>query len=50
MGGGNQIIVDLADSPPSVKVAVHDEGFREIPVAESLDRFLDLLSTDPDMI
>lgn len=48
--GGNQVIMDLADSPPSVKMAIHDEQFREIPVAESFDRFLDLLSTDPDMI
>lgn len=48
--GGNQVIMDLADSPPSVKMAIHDERFREIPVAESFDRFLDLLSTDPDMI
>ncbi len=48
--GGNQIILDLADSPPSVKLVIHDEGFREIQVARSFDRFLDLLSTDPDMI
>jgi cell wall assembly regulator SMI1 len=48
--GGNQIVLDLNESPPSVKLAIHDEDFREIPVARSLDRFLDLLSTDPDMI
>jgi hypothetical protein len=33
-----------------VKVAIHDEDFREIPAAPSVDRFLDLLATDPDMI
>lgn len=48
--GGNQIVLDFDDSPPSVKVAIHDEGFREIPVAPSVDRFLDLLAADPDMI
>lgn len=48
--GGNQVIMDLADSPPSVKMAIHDGRFREIPVAKSFDGFLDLLSTDPDMI
>lgn len=48
--GGNQIVLDFDDSPPSIKVAIHDEEFREIPAAPSVDRFLDLLATDPDMI
>ena len=48
--GGNQIVIDLDDSPPSVKLAIHDDDFREISVAPSVDRFLNLLATDPDMI
>ena len=48
--GGNQIILDFSDSPQTVKLIIHDEGFREIAVASSVERFLDLLSTDPDMI
>jgi cell wall assembly regulator SMI1 len=48
--GGNQIVLDLDNSPPSVKMAIHDEDFREIPAAPSVDRFLGLLASDPDMI
>jgi len=48
--GGNQIVLDLNESPPSVKLTIHDEDFREIPVEQSLDRFLDMLCTDPDVI
>lgn len=49
-GGGNQIFLDFASNPPSVKLCIHDAQFKVRPIAESFEAFLDLLSEDPDMI
>lgn len=48
--GGNQIVLNLEASPAKVELCIHDEGFRIVPVADSFEQFLDLLSVDPDMI
>lgn len=49
-GGGNPFFLDFDTTPPSVKVSVHDEGFRIVNLAPSFEVFLDGLSADPDMI
>ena len=48
-GGGNQFVLDLNVRPGSVKLCVHDEGFRMLDVAPSFETFIDLLSCDPEM-
>lgn len=49
-GGGNLFFLDFGTSPPSVKVSVHDEGFRIVSLAPSFDVFIDGLIADPEMI
>jgi SMI1 / KNR4 family (SUKH-1) len=49
-GGGNQFFLDLKTTPASVKVCVHDEGFRAVDLAPSFEVFIDGLAVDPDMI
>lgn len=49
-GGGNLFVLNFDTNPPSVVVVVHDEGFREIPLASSFERFIDGLELDPDAI
>jgi hypothetical protein len=49
-GGGNQFFLDLSSNPPPVRFCLHDEGFRILDVAPSLEEFLSRLSLDPDMI
>jgi hypothetical protein len=49
-GGGNLFVLNFDTHPPSVVVVVHDEGFREIPLASSFERFIDGLELDPDEI
>jgi hypothetical protein len=48
--GGNQIVLNLRKEPATVELCIHDEGFHIVPVADSLEQFLDFLSVDPDMI
>lgn len=49
-GGGNRILLSFAESPPSVKVCIHDEGMRFVHAADSFEEFIDSLTDDPDMI
>jgi len=48
--GGNQFYLDLSNDPPDVKVCVHDENFRTVDIAPSLEVFIDGLEIDSDMI
>lgn len=48
--GGNQYVLDFSTSPPSIKISIHDESFRLIPVASSFEQFIDLLDEGTDMI
>ncbi len=49
-GGDNQFFLDLSDSPPSVKVCLHDEGMKKIMLSKTFDEFIDGLDFDEDMI
>jgi hypothetical protein len=49
-GGGNPFFLDLTKTPPSVKVCVHDEGFRAVDLAPSFEAFIDGLEVDPDAL
>ena len=49
-GGGNQFFLDLAASPPAVKICLHDEEFKVVPLAPSFEDFVARLKVDPDMI
>lgn len=49
-GGGNQILLSYESTPPSVKLCLHNQGFRLLHVADSFGQFIDLLAEDPDMI
>jgi hypothetical protein len=49
-GGGNQFVLDLETSPPSVKVCIHDAQFAIVDVAPSFEEFIERLSVDPDMV
>ena len=48
--GGNQIALDFRTDPPSVKLYIHDDSFRELFVSDTFEAFIDKLSEDPDMI
>ena len=47
--GGNQIFIDNS-SNGSVFLCIHDENFKKVEIAKSLNHFIDLLEEDPDMI
>lgn len=47
-GGGNLFFLDLATSPPAVKVCVHDGLFAVVDIAPSLETFIDALFIDLD--
>jgi len=49
-GGGNQIFLDVKQELASVKLCIHDQNFKVIPIADSFSKFVELLSSDPDMI
>lgn len=49
-GGGNQFFLDLSDTPPSVKLCLHDRSMEIVPVSPSFEAFIDELDIDPDMI
>jgi cell wall assembly regulator SMI1 len=48
--GGNQYFLDLSKDPAPVKICVHDQNFRVVDIAASIDDFIDGLHVDPDMI
>lgn len=49
-GGGNPFFLDMSVDPPSVKVCLHDQNFKIVEIARSLEEFIDRLHIDPDMI
>jgi len=49
-GGGNQLLLLFGQDPPSVELCIHDEGMRNIHVADSFGEFIDMLTEDPDMM
>ena len=49
-GGGDEFFLDLSQTPARVGVTVHDENFRVVWLAHSLEAFLDGLVLDPDAI
>jgi hypothetical protein len=49
-GGGDTFFLDCSTAPARVGVTVHDENFRIVWLAPSLDEFLDGLALDPDAI
>jgi len=49
-GGGNQLFLDFKASPPAVKGCVHDENFRVVDLAPSLEKFIDGLKVGSDMV
>lgn len=48
-GGNKQFFLDMAMSPPMVKLWVTDEA-RAVDIAASFEQFIDLLEIDPEMI
>jgi hypothetical protein len=48
--GGDEFFLDLSQVPSRVGVTVHDEDFRIVWLAPSLEDFLDGLVLDPDAI
>ena len=48
-GRGNQVLIDF-DQPSSIELCIHDEAMALIHVADSFGEFVDMLTTDPDMI
>jgi hypothetical protein len=48
--GDKQFFLDLAASPPAVKLCICDEGNRVLRVAGSLEEFLGRLDRDPELI
>ena len=48
-GGGNEFFLDLEDSPPTVKICLHDEDMAVVDLAPSFEAFIDALYLDPDM-
>lgn len=49
-GGGNLFFLDWHDSPPTVKLCLHDANMKLILIAPTFDAFVDGLEMDPDMI
>lgn len=49
-GGGNQFFFDTQDSPPSVKLCLHDADMKIVLISDSFEEFIDSLEIDPDMI
>ena len=49
-GGGDQFFIDLADSPPTVKLCLHRNETLIVQVAPSFEIFIDELAIDLDMI
>jgi hypothetical protein len=49
-GGGDEFFLDLSQTPARVGVTVHDENFRVVWLARSLEAFLAGLVLDPDAI
>ncbi len=47
---GNEFFLDLQFNPPPVRACIHDEGFRTVDIAPSLEVFIDRLKLDPDAI
>ena len=48
--GGDEFFLDLSQTPAPVGVAIHDEDFRVVWLAHSLEEFVDGLALDPDAI
>ena len=49
-GGGNQIYLDLNDTPPSVFIYLHDEQKKRMKLANSFEEFIDGLQPNPDLV
>jgi len=48
--GGNQFFVDVQRDPAPVKICLHDQGFKILEIARSLEEFIDRLQIDSNMI
>lgn len=49
-GGGNQFCLDFRDTPPSIKVCIHDEGYAIVTIARSFADFIDAMTINPEYI
>lgn len=53
-GGGNEFFIDWGDSPPSVKLCLHDVGIDVdmiiVPIAPTFEEFIDNLKIDTELM